>query len=442
MPAALSNADLSAVAQFLRSRIDSADTNRDGQLDVKEASALVESIFPGRADLFDHLIAKQDSTADLVIGTMLPMTRVDTRASYTTVSLSAAKQLVSTQEQQALAAPGPYTESYANSYDWLVNASIRVMDSPVFARDPASAGIVLAPGVRPTAETSSSGDPLSGVVASLEAQIGILEDQNTQKMNEVNALVSQIAARENQLKQQANTQRTIGIVGALFGAPMVGVLGAVTAIQTDGQLKDLHTKLTAAQADQAQLQQKMTDYKAFKATVEASVAQLQQSMPAPERPTFDPAMPSDVKNLLMKVDAVSQAHARVANLTAQQDALLPLRDKAQALGADLDSALSNLTRQLADAQKAVDDAQKATIDLLMTLAADDPNAAALNKLQGLARAQVQKALAPMIDHMVAGVADPALKAELKKRLSSEVTRGLALPDAVGAENAAGSALDS
>jgi hypothetical protein len=437
MPAAISKADLSAVAQFLRSRIDSADTNHDGQLDVKEASALVESIFPGRVDLFDHLIAKQDSTADLVIGTLLPMTRVDTRASFATTSLAAAKQLVSTQEQQALAAPAPYSESYANPYDWLVDASIRVMDSPVFARDPASAGVVSAADAPSATEQSSSGDSLSGVVASLETQIRTLEDQNTQKMNEVNELVSQIAARENQLKQQANSQRTIGIVGALFGAPMVGVLGAVTAIQTDGQLKDLHAKLTEAQADQARMQQKMTDYKAFKATVERTVAQLQQSMPEPARPSFDPATPSAVKKLLMKVDAVSQAQARVANLTAQRDALLPLRDQASALGADLDATLSTLAQELADAQRAVDAAKKATLNLLLTLASPDPEAAAMKKLAGMAKAQVQKALDPMVERMVSDVKDPKLKAELKNRLSSELMNGLFRSNSEPAGDAAG-----
>ena len=283
---------------------------------------------------------------------------------------------------------------------WLRNGKIHVEDT----RAPA-----IAPGA------------LAKLVTELEREIASLDASNTKKLSEIDGLVTQISSRERELRRERDDQRTFAIFGAMVGAPAAGMLGLVQALETDGQLKTLRQRLEAAKTEQVQLHAQLGDYLAFKKQVEGSLAKLERAEKPPRIPR---GTPRDVRRLLEKANAVTVAQKRVAALTAERKLLLPLRDEAAALGARLDTTLKRLDGQLKDAERAVDDARSRTRELLETLGADDPQAAALKKLDGLARRELGRKLKPVVDDLLSGVDEPKLKTVLARQLTSALTRSL------------------
>ncbi len=259
------------------------------------------------------------------------------------------------------------------------------------------------------------------VVDALNREIRSLERSNTSKALQVTSLISQIEARTDELRDAHRRKRNIGLIGAMFGYAPVVALSLVEMQRDDSRLRQLNRDLTTAQADQSRIQNSLAQYQVLKATVLLKIADLEAATPA--APDAIPAdLPSRTTRVLSATERLATATAELDNLKQQAALLTTVRDAGLAIGLDLDATLQKLNAAVARAEQLVADSRKATLELVLVMLDKDPGAAALRRLEGMARAQLKAALGPFLDDVLRGVPKP-LEPELRKRLEQALLRG-------------------
>jgi hypothetical protein len=427
-------------AAFLRANLERIDTDRSGTIAAAESAAFARSLWPTE-DVFAKQPGTRFSLAEDMAGALAPMVgeaRADAANRFVEIDVDAAGLRLTRLVDEVLTHPERYDadgdgrlEGSGGFGDWLIDVAAHLKRSQDFKDFKPAPGAMRWTAVEsiPTTPTTVPGttEGLRQLVKDLEIEVRALEAANARKLTEIDALVGSIAARQKELEVEYNRQRNIGLIGAMFGYPMVAAVSLVEMQRTDRRLTELNAKLEAARKDQAGLAQQAARYEQLKQRVEGVLANLRrEELQSPE----PPGARGRLGRLVVEAEKTAQAAALVRNLEAQRDALLELRGAARDLGAEVDNVLHRLSADLVKAQEQVDASRKATLDLLKVLLARDPERAALNRLTGMARAELGRHLEPMVERMVSGVREPQLKAELKKRLLK------ALSDAILARPAA------
>jgi hypothetical protein len=249
------------------------------------------------------------------------------------------------------------------------------------------------------------------VVTKLEDEISTLEAQNNAKVSTVNQLAQQLAQRKADIQQQWNQKRSIGIIGALFGMPLVTAASLITMQNDDGRIQQINRDLATAQADQQRIAGKLAQYTKLKSGVESQIQTLEAPIAAPA------GAPTDVAKLLTSAETLRR-------LESEKVLLSSVRDAAKAIGLDLDATLGRLTTAVASADKALEASRKETFELIKTLLAPDPEQAAFNMLKGMAKDKIKQLFAPNVDNALSGVAAGPLKDQLRSQLLSAVANAI------------------
>lgn len=294
------------------------------------------------------------------------------------------------------------------------------VDHPLYSLDVYTRALIMPP------------DPSGAVqkiIQTLETEIASLEASNGVKSAEVNQLVSQISQRKSELEQEYDRKRNIGLVGAFFGVPAVAALSLIEMQRDDARLSELQRRLDQAQADQSRIASKLASYKQLKLLVETQVAALRLTEAALRlkqiaSPSAAPeGTPEDVGLALLSAETLAGQRASLANLNRQRQLLTALRDAASSLGADLDQVIARLQQEVERAEQLVEASRKATLSLIRTVSSPDPEAAAIDRLRGMGRAELERALGPKVDSLV-GRAPAPVQGELRKRFVSALVAGL------------------
>jgi hypothetical protein len=245
------------------------------------------------------------------------------------------------------------------------------------------------------------------VVTKLEDEIGNLEAQNNAKVSTVTQLTQQLAQRKAEIQQQWNQKRSIGIIGALFGMPLVTAASLITMQNDDGRIQQINRDLATAQADQQRIAGKLAQYTKLKSGVESQIKTL-------EAPIAQSAgAPTDVAKLLTSAETLRR-------LESEKVLLSSVRDAAKAIGLDLDATMGRLSTAVASADKALEASRHETLELIKTLLSPDPNQAAFDMLKGMAKDKIKQMFAPNVDSALSGVAAGPLKDQLRSQLLSAV----------------------
>jgi hypothetical protein len=248
------------------------------------------------------------------------------------------------------------------------------------------------------------------VVTRLKGEISKLEAQNDAKVTQVNQLTQQLAQRKAEIQREYDRKRTIGLIGALFGAPMLTAAALITMQNDDGRVQQINRDLATAQADQQRIASRIASYNKLKSGVESQIKTLE----APIHRTGDVAgTPKELAKLL-------ESSETLAHLEREKVLLTSVRDAAKAIGIDLDGAIGRLNGAIASADKALEASRKETLALIKALLAPDPNKAGFDMIKGMAKDRIKQLFAPNVDNALSGVADGPLKKELRSRLLSAV----------------------
>lgn len=273
----------------------------------------------------------------------------------------------------------------------------------------------------PPAPASSAVDAARTLIGGLERQISRLESENQRKAGEIAGLVASIAARRTEIEAEYERKRRIGIVGALFGAPMVGFASLLMMQNDDQRLRQLDAQLGTARARQAEITRELADYGGIKDRVTARLADLERAEAALERAEGAPTdgLPTRLEGLARSLELFSRSSLLVANLEAQIAILSELRDSARALGLRLDGVLEELRAAATRAASDAEASRRELGQLLWIVAADDPDAAArawvTRALEGRVRGEVERAIGALIQ---ADRLPPELARSLIQRLAS------------------------
>jgi hypothetical protein len=259
-------------------------------------------------------------------------------------------------------------------------------------------------------DTSSHSDAVNAahlVVGKLQTEISNLEAQNNAKVSTVNQLTQQLAQRKAEIQQQWNQKRSIGIIGALFGMPLVTAASLITMQNDDGRIQQINRDLATAQADQQRIAGKLAQYNKLKSGVESQIKTLEAPI------AQSSAAPKDLGKLLSSAETLRR-------LEQEKVLLSSVRDAAKAIGLDLDATLGRLATAVASADKALEDSRQETLELIKTLLSPDPNQAAFDMLKGMAKDKIKQMFAPNVDNALSGVANGALKDQLRSQLLDAV----------------------
>jgi chaperonin cofactor prefoldin len=257
-----------------------------------------------------------------------------------------------------------------------------------------AAAVALLPSAIDTAPARAATAKAVGTVrtqiSSLNAEVARLERSNASKTAQVDALISQIQARRSEIQAEHDRKRNIGIIGALWGMPMVSAASLVMMMDDDSRLRSLNADLSRAQAERSQLQSSLQSHHALKATLTAELSKLEAAARALE--ALPVPAPRDGTQVGRAAAQLGQGEALLHNLRSQVALLERIRDSARGVGAELDGALARLTLELVRAEKLVTQSRQATFKLVELATAGDPNAAAEKWLEGRVAARTRELL--------------------------------------------------
>lgn len=220
---------------------------------------------------------------------------------------------------------------------------------------------------------------LQSSIAGLHGEIAILEVQNQAKANAVVQLIQQIESRKAEIERQRENKRTIGILGALFGAPMVTAVSLIKMYEDDGLLETLNTQLAQAKSEQANISAKMSQHMIVRQTLEKQLAKLEAT--AAGLGTTAIVETPQAKTKAFGPVAAQAAELRryeklEANLKQQVAILTEIRNSAASIGLELDGLLEKLSVQLEKAEQMVVASKKSLFELIKIITSKDPQAAA------------------------------------------------------------------
>lgn len=234
------------------------------------------------------------------------------------------------------------------------------------------------------------------IIRGLDTEIGRLERENTTKRQTADAIVLQIQQRQAELTRAYEQKRNIGILGALLGAPMVGVAGLVMMQNDDRRLQALNAELGRAQSELAQIDQSLESYRGRKATVEEAIARLEDAEQAISPPitarTRDP--------LARSIDEVYRSAELLANLETRIGLLVGLRDAAAAIGVRLDAVIGTLSEARDRAEEAMQASGGELQALLRAALAEHPDEAARKWITQTMRGRIRRELEQGIDALL------------------------------------------
>lgn len=237
------------------------------------------------------------------------------------------------------------------------------------------------------------------IIRGLDTEIGRLERENTTKRSAADAIILNIQQRQAQLEQAYEQKRRIGMVGALFGAPMIGVASLIMMQNDDQRLRTLNGDLARAQAELAEIDQSLETYRGRKTTVEAAIAQLEDaeraigSQPSISARTRDP--------LARSIDEVYRSAELLANLETRIGLLAGLRDAAAAIGVRLDAVIGTLSEARDRAEAAMQASGGELQTLLRAALAEQPDEAArawiTRTLRGRIRSELERGIDALLE---------------------------------------------
>lgn len=276
-------------------------------------------------------------------------------------------------------------------------------------------------------------------IGALKTQIFRLETLHSTKLKEISGIEADIVARRGQLQEEHERKRRIGLIGALFGAPVVGLASLVMMQQDDARLRQLDAQLTAAKASKETASAKVAAYQALKSRLEVKLETLVTAAAGMEkRPVANEARPA---YLVRAAGAnINQAEALLKNLRSQIKLLEELRNSAAELGASLAGLLEKMRANLAVAEKLVEDSRRDLVELIKIIVTEDPNAAATaflkKKAMSMVRALLQEAglsFGPFINQLLEGVPPGPKRDQLAARLRTQFEKVTGFPFGAGTD---------
>ncbi|HEY4183215.1 MAG TPA: proprotein convertase P-domain-containing protein [Kofleriaceae bacterium] len=215
-------------------------------------------------------------------------------------------------------------------------------------------------------------------VSQLESEIAQLEQSAAQKQQEADQLVQQIAAREQEIKDNFRTNL---LICAFFPNPGTCSLGV--AIQNDSQMTDYKAKLAAAQAQQQSIAQQIAKYTQKRDAIRANVTEIRAGKtrlldmlagntphpPAPPELAADPA----AQDAFWRLGVMNDLDAAVV---AEVGQLVTLRNLAVELDQTIDESILTIHALEASVDKIVEAQRKTMMDLIIGLTSGDPAAKA------------------------------------------------------------------
>ena len=231
-------------------------------------------------------------------------------------------------------------------------------------------------------------------IGHVECAIKSLEREVTTKRTTCGQLCTQIEGRKHTIEGNRERSRRVGLIGALFGAPVVACAGLIQMYDNDALLRDLNTRLTTVRAEQRQIENKVATYEQSKTALDTRLGQLR---------TAEQKLVSDIAAL--KVSLASQPaslqHARLrldtsrsllGNLRCQVQTLDTIHSSAAALGISLDGHLQYLKGELGHAERLVESSTRSYLDLLAKMVVRGPEGGARQWLTGRVRREVSAGL--------------------------------------------------
>ena len=213
-------------------------------------------------------------------------------------------------------------------------------------------------------------------VTRLEQEIAELEASHLAKKAEADRLVQQIAAREDEIRRNFNTNL---LLCAFFPSPACFL---ATALSNDSALQSYRSQLSAAQSEQTRISNEITAYGQKRDAIRVKIAPLREGKTrvlamlngsAPHTPP--PALASDpaVAEAYWRTGAMAQVQAAVAE---EVRLLLVLRDAAVELANTLDQSLLTLRRLEESVAELVENQRAQFMDLAIGMLTGDPAATA------------------------------------------------------------------
>jgi hypothetical protein len=269
--------------------------------------------------------------------------------------------------------------------------------------------------VRPETKPAGAVDAARAVIRRLEAEIARLERDHADKTARISQTIRSIEARKAELQREYENKRTVGIIGALFGAPALAAVSLMQMQKDDARLRSLDQSLADLGRDKSKVQRDLSAYRAMKADVQAKVDALRQ-----EEPQLVPARWSDglraPARSVAAAAARADAHVRLhANLESQVVLLTGIRDAAAALNVQLDGVLRSATLELRNAEAALKASRRELVELLKLAFSGDPQAASLRWLEKKVSAQTRALVDDTVKRLVQRSGATGVQAQLLQR---------------------------
>jgi predicted nucleic acid-binding Zn-ribbon protein len=236
----------------------------------------------------------------------------------------------------------------------------------------------------------------NAAVASLEAEIAKLEEQNRFKAAEIDRLVAQISAREAELQDTYNRNL---VLCAFLPSPSLCIFANV--LSNDSALQEFHRQLEDARARQRQGQAESAGYQTKKARIRSDVEQLRRRRDD-LRTRLTSGTTGETPPTILTRQALRSAYtsrsafAKLSASFAQEISLLTaLRDAAAELQTSLDAAIVKLNAVAVSVDRLVAKQQKQFIELLRQFLGGDASATARKWLDDELAKRTQLALSQL-----------------------------------------------
>jgi hypothetical protein len=211
-----------------------------------------------------------------------------------------------------------------------------------------------------------------GTVQRLETEIAQLEADHAAKQAEADRLVMQIAAREDEIRRNFNTNL---LLCAFFPSPACFL---ATALSNDSALRQYKDQLSAAQSEQQRIRIAITEYGEERDAIRARITPLREGK-ARVMAMLQGTTPHTPPAVLSGDSATAEAYWRTGAMASVQSAvaeevrlLLELRDAAVELSNTLDQSLATLRSLEASVAELVKTQREQFMKLAIKFLTGDP----------------------------------------------------------------------
>lgn len=256
---------------------------------------------------------------------------------------------------------------------------------------------------------------LRDTIGELTGKISQTEQQVRSNLAQAKVAAEQITARKREIEQGQQTKRTIGLLGALLGAPIVAVVSLVQVTDDDARIQTLRADQARLDREHAKLVARIATYRESRTALMRQVDVLAE-------------LATPLEAMLNSHDTgerapLAQARARylageqlVGNLRSQVALLRSVEQAVAPLGVAVQAHLADAQAALLHAEKLVDDSRKALVEIIKIAISKRPEVAARKWLSNRLVSEVAKRLTE------AGLTGEAGK-EVAKLLAKRLVEG-------------------